>query len=119
MLTEQPACKNLDGLSIISRTGWGRTPARAVPVSVIQNLIINFCPAVKPTSGHARTWRKICISNVFLAVDRKTITCSVRRREEDVNVAFLFSARETGFELVHVSLHQKHLHGKRGGNKTW
>lgn len=36
-------------------------------------------------------------SQMFLAVDGKTITCSVRRREEDVNVAFLLSTRETGF----------------------
>lgn len=50
----------------------------------------------------------------FWPVDGKTITCSVWRREEDVNVALLFSTRETGFELVHVSLHQKHPYGERG-----
>lgn len=65
MLTEQPTCKNLDELSIIGLTGWGCTEARAVSVPEIQNLIINLCPAVKPTSGQAGPWRKICISNVL------------------------------------------------------
>lgn len=34
---------------------------------------------------------------MFWAVDGKTIICSTRRRDEDVNVAFLFSSGQTGF----------------------
>lgn len=55
MLTEQPACKNLDGLSIIGRTGWGRTRARAVSVSVIQNRIIIFLPPCQTNVRPGRT----------------------------------------------------------------
>lgn len=43
MLTEQLACKNLDGLSIIGRTGGGRTRARAVSVSIIHNQCLSQC----------------------------------------------------------------------------
>lgn len=94
MLTEQPACKNLDGLSIIGQTGWGRSGAPARFCFCNSESHHQFLSTlVRRTSGRAGQNRaqqeNICISNALGGVDGKTISCSVRRREEAVLFCFL------------------------------
>lgn len=104
MLTEQRPCKNLDGLSIICPTGWGRAGARAASLSVIQDLIINFCPAVKPTAErggkylHLRPLREK--QSAALCGDMKKISMLHQRNR---------------IRFLQVSLQQKHLVGQKLG----